>query len=284
MKILVLGASGMLGNAMVRVLSEQPGWEVHGTIRAAGAKRYFNEEIAGRLHSGVDVENSDSLSQAFIRVRPDVVINCVGLIKQLTEAEDPLQAIPINALLPHRLARLCELVGARLIHMSTDCVFAGDKGNYRESDPADAKDLYGRSKFLGEVAYPHTVTLRTSIIGHELQSAHGLVGWFLSQQDRCSGYTKAIFSGLPTVALAQVIRDVVIPRTDLSGVYHVAAQPISKYELLKLVADVYGKNIEISPSDKLVIDRSLNAERFTNATGYVVPGWPELISLMHKYK
>ena len=222
--------------------------------------------------------------QAFIRVRPDVVINCVGLVKQLADAEDPLQAIPINALLPHRLARLCELSGARLVHMSTDCVFAGDKGGYRESDQSDAIDLYGRSKYLGEVSYPHTITLRTSIIGHELQSAHGLVNWFLSQKTSCNGYTRAIFSGLPTVALAQIVRDVVIPRADLSGVYHVAAQAISKYDLLKLVADIYGKTIEITPSDKLVIDRSLNADRFCEATGYVAPEWSELIKLMHAYK
>ena len=274
----------MLGNAVIRVLSEKADWQVHGTIRSEGAKRHFRPDIAGRLLTGVDVEQQDSLLQAFTRVRPDVVVNCVGLIKQLADAEDPLQAIPINALLPHRLGRMCELAGARLVHMSTDCVFAGDRGNYRESDQSDAGDLYGRSKFLGEVAYPHTVTLRTSIIGHELQSAHGLVGWFLSQQGRCNGYTKAIFSGLPTVVLAQIIRDVVIPRADLSGVYHVAAQPISKYELLKLIADVYGKKIEIVPSDRLMIDRSLNAERFREATGYTAPGWPELVKLMHKYK
>jgi dTDP-4-dehydrorhamnose reductase len=176
------------------------------------------------------------------------------------------------------------LAGARLVHMSTDCVFSGSKGNYRESDPSDAKDLYGRSKYLGEVAYPNAITLRTSIIGHELQSAHGLVGWFLAQQGQCNGFTRAIFSGLPTVALAQVVRDVVIPRPGLFGVYHVAAQPISKYDLLKLVADVYGKTIEITPSEKLVIDRSLNADRFRDATGYQVPGWPELIKLMFKYK
>lgn len=284
MKILVLGASGMLGNAMLRVLSEKADWQVHGTVRSESSKRYFRADIAGRLLSGVDVEQNDSLTQAFIRTRPQVVINCVGLIKQLADADDPLQAIPINSLLPHRLARLCELSGARLVHMSTDCVFAGDKGGYRESDAADAGDLYGRSKFLGETAYPHTVTLRTSIIGHELQSAHGLVGWFLSQQGRCNGYTKAIFSGLPTVALAQVVRDMVIPRTGLSGVYHVAAQPISKYDLLKLIAKVYGKTIEITPSDQLVIDRSLNADRFRDATGYVAPSWPELIELMHTYR
>lgn len=284
MKILVLGASGMLGNAMIRVLSEKADWRVHGTVRAESSKRLFRADIAERLIDGVDVEHYDSLLQAFSRVRPDVVINCVGLIKQLVNAEDPLQAIPVNSLLPHRLARLCELSGARLVHMSTDCVFAGDKGGYRESDTSDAKDLYGRSKFLGEVSYPHTVTLRTSIIGHELQSAHGLVGWFLSQQGRCKGFTRTIFSGLPTVVLAQIVRDVVIPRPDLYGVYHVAAQPISKYELLRLIADEYGKSIEVAPDDQLVNDRSLNADRFRAATGYVAPDWPSLIKLMHLYK
>jgi dTDP-4-dehydrorhamnose reductase len=284
MKILVLGASGMLGNAMVRVLSEKKDWQVYGTTRSESSKRFFSADIANRLIPGIDVEQHDSLMHAFIRVRPDVVINCVGLIKQLADAEDPLQAIPINALLPHRLARLCELSNARLVHMSTDCIFAGDKGGYRESDSSDAKDLYGRSKFLGEVAYPHTVTLRTSIIGHELQSAHGLVGWFLSQQQRCKGFTRAIFSGLPTVVLAQIVRDVVIPRADLSGVYHVAAQPISKYDLLQLIAEVYGKTIDIEPDEKLVIDRSLNAKHFQMATGYIAPEWPELIKLMHAYK
>lgn len=284
MKILVLGASGMLGNAMIRVLNEKADWQIYGTIRSESSKQLFHVDIAKRLLSGVDVEQHDSLMQAFIRIRPDLVINCVGLIKQLADAEDPLQAIPINALLPHRLARLCELSGARLVHMSTDCVFAGDKGGYIESDLSDAKDLYGKSKFLGEVAYPHAVTLRTSIIGHELQTNHGLVGWFLSQQERCNGFTKAIFSGLPTVVLAQIIRDVVIPRSELSGVYHIAAQPISKYDLLKLIADVYGKVIDIVPQDSLVIDRSLNATRFQLATGYAAPEWPELVKLMYKYK
>ncbi len=284
MKILVLGASGMLGNAVVRVLSEKPGWQVYGTVRSEGSKRFFQEDIARRLLAGVDVEQQDSLVQAFTWVRPVVVINCIGLVKQLAEADDPLRAVPINTLLPHRLARLCELAGARLVHMSTDCVFSGTKGGYRESDFPDAGDLYGRSKFLGEVDYPHAVTLRTSIIGHELQSAHGLVGWFLSQQGRCKGYTRAIFSGLPTVALAKVIRDVVIPLPELYGVYHVAAQPISKYDLLNLVAQVYGKQIEIVPDAKLAINRSLNADRFRDATGYVAPAWPELIEAMRAYQ
>ena len=284
MNILVLGASGMLGNAVVRVLSEKPEWQVHGTVRSESSKRFFQESIAERLLAGVDAGQQDSLTEAFVRARPDVVINCVGLVKQLAEVNDPLQAVPINTLLPHRLARLCDLAAARLIHMSTDCVFNGSKGGYRESDVPDATDLYGRTKYLGEVDYPHAVTLRTSIIGHELQSAHGLVGWFLSQQGACKGYTRAVFSGVPTVVLAQIIRDVVIPRPELHGVYHVAAKPISKFELLKLIAEAYGKQIEIIPDDKLKIDRSLDAARFREATGYVTPEWDEMINLMYTYK
>ncbi|WP_167631299.1 dTDP-4-dehydrorhamnose reductase family protein [Mariprofundus ferrooxydans] len=284
MNILILGASGMLGNAMIRVLSEHTDWHVYGTARSEAAKRYFHADIAELIISGVDVEQSDSLMQAFIRSRPDVVINCIGLVKQLADASDPLHAVPINTLLPHRLARMCELVGARLVHMSTDCVFSGDKGGYVESDDSDAKDLYGKSKFLGEVDYPHAITLRTSIIGHELQSAHGLVGWFLSQKGQCKGFTRAVFSGFPTVVLAQIIRDVVIPHSDLHGVYHVAANPISKYDLIGLVARVYGKQIEIVPDDGLILDRSLDASRFKSATGYIAPEWPELIETMHAYQ
>lgn len=284
MRVLVLGASGMLGNAMIRVLSEKSDWQVHGTVRTESSKRVFNADIAARMISGIDVEQQDSLIQVFAKIRPNVVINCVGLIKQMTGADDPLRAISINALLPHRLARLCELMGARLVHIGTDCVFSGGTGGYRESDLPDAKDLYGRSKLLGEVLYPHAVTLRTSIIGHELQGAHSLVGWFLSQQGQCNGYTRAVFSGLPTVVLAQIVRDVVIPHAELSGLYHVAAKPITKFALLKMIADVYGKAIDIVPDDKLVINRSLDAKRFESATGYIAPEWPELIKLMHAYK
>lgn len=283
MKVLVIGSTGMLGNATLRILSETVELQVFGTARSEGVKRWFAPDIAARMIVGVDVEKHDALIEVFTRIRPDVVINCVGLVKQRVDAEDPLQAIPINALLPHRLARLCGLAGARLVHMSTDCVFSGRRGGYRESDMPDAEDVYGRSKLLGEVAYPHAITLRTSIIGHELQSAHSLVEWFLAQQGLCYGYTKAIFSGLPAVVLAQIIRDVVIPRPDLSGLYHISAQPISKYELLKLVASVYGKQTDIVPDDNLIIDRSLNSELFRSATGYVAPEWPALIETMHRY-
>lgn len=284
MRILVLGASGMLGNAMVRVLAEKNDFEVYGTVRASSVCGLFSKEIASRLITGCDVGDHDALVKAFSRVRPDVVINCIGLVKQVADAEDPLQAIRINALLPHQLAGMCSLAGARLVHISTDCVFSGDRGDYSEADQSDARDLYGKSKFLGEVNYQHAITLRTSIIGHELLSAHGLIEWFLSRQGQCKGFTKAIFSGLPTAVLAQVIRDVVIPRPGLHGVYHVASEPISKYQLLKLVAEIYGKSIEILPDDSLVIDRSLNAERFGNATGYLSPSWPDLVREMKAYQ
>lgn len=284
MKVLVLGASGMLGNAVMRVLSENKGWQVFGTVRSGTASRHFPPDIAASLVAGVDVEDQDALVRVFASVRPDVVINCIGLIKQLADGDDPLLALPINAMLPHRLARLCELAGSRLVHVSTDCVFSGSRGAYVEEDVSDALDLYGKSKFLGEVHDAHAITLRTSIIGHELQSAHGLVEWFLSQQGRCKGYRRAVFSGLPTVVLAKIIRDVVIPRPELSGLYHVAAAPISKFDLLTLVARQYNKNIEIVPDDAVVIDRSLRADRFQQASGYVADGWPELIKQMHVYK
>jgi dTDP-4-dehydrorhamnose reductase len=284
MKIMILGASGMLGNAVFRVLSEDPAHEVFGTVRADGVRRHFGESAAQRLLTGVDVEKQDSLVRALGTARPQIVVNCIGLVKQLADANDPLLAVALNSLLPQRLAALCQATGARLVHISTDCVFSGAKGGYRETDCPDAYDHYGRTKLLGEVDYPHAITLRTSIIGHELTSNHGLIGWFLAQQGSVKGFRRAIFSGLPTVELSRVIRDFVLPRPDLRGLYHVASKPIDKCELLQLVADVYGKRIEIVPDDKLVIDRSLNADRFTTATGYVASPWPELIRRMYDYR
>ncbi len=284
MKILVIGASGMIGSTVLRVLSEKRDWEAFGTIRNVEVRHFFPAQISERLVVGVDVEHSDVLLKVLDKIRPDVVINCAGLTKHKPAAEEPLVSIPINSLMPHRLAGLCKLVGARMIHISTDCVFSGEKGEYIEEDLADARDVYGKSKALGEVTYPNTITLRTSTIGHELKSRYGLLDWFLSQEGSCKGYARAIFSGLPTVIFAQIVRDVVIPHNDLSGLYHIAAKPINKFDLLKLIANVYGKKIVIIPDDKLKIDRSLDAGRFYEATGYVAPKWKEMIKLMHAYK
>ncbi|MGE7991602.1 dTDP-4-dehydrorhamnose reductase family protein [Pseudomonas sp. NPDC089554] len=281
-RVLVLGISGMLGNAVFRVFSADAAHETWGTLRSAAALASFPAQAHERILRGVDVLDQDALVTVFAKLKPDVVINCVGLIKQLADANDPLTALPINALLPHRLARLCELVGARLIHVSTDCVFSGQVGGYRESDVSDAKDLYGKSKYIGELHdLPHAITLRTSIIGHELGSSHALVDWFLTQQGEVKGFTKAIFSGLPTVELARVMKDFVVPQPALCGLYHVAAEPISKFDLLKLVAAEYGKEIAIKPDAALEIDRSLDGSRFREATNYIAPTWHELIRSMH---
>lgn len=283
MRVLVLGVTGMLGNAVHKVFSRSGGFEVWGTMRSSKDLCHFSAEFHERLLYGVDVLDQDMLVKVLRRVRPQIVVNCVGLIKQLADSKDPLSALPINSMLPHRLANLCGLLGARLIHVSTDCVFSGRNGNYSEDDISDAEDLYGKSKFIGELHdYPDAVTLRTSIIGHELMSNFALIDWFLSQEGTVKGFSRAIFSGLPTVELALVMRDFVVPRPELSGLFHVAAKPISKLDLLRLVAKQYGKKIQIIPDDSLVIDRSLNGARFSQVSGYVAPDWLHLVSTMHE--
>ncbi len=285
--VLVLGASGMLGHVVLGWFAAHKQHAVIGTVRSALARSRLPARLREHAIAGIDVENADSLTEIFARVRPSVVINCVGLVKQLAHADDPLIALPINALLPHRLARLCSLIDARLIHISTDCVFSGRNsrhGGYLESDTPDAEDIYGRSKLLGEVCNAPSVTLRTSIIGPELGSAHGLVGWFLAQDKCVRGFTRAVFSGLPTVELARVIHDFVLPNRALNGLYHVSAEPVAKYKLLRLVAQRYEKAIEIAPDDTLVVDRSLNSARFQTASGYSPPSWDDLVAAMHQFK
>lgn len=283
-KVLILGASGMLGNALFRYFSADVNFRTLGTLRSTGVLQQFDPALRAGLRTHVDVENFDCLLGVLDTFRPNVVINCIGLVKQLASAEDPLSAIPTNSLLPHRLARLASLVGARFVHVSTDCVFDGASGNYAESDAPNAKDLYGRSKLLGEVDYPNAITLRTSIIGHELSTRQGLVEWFLGQEGHARGFARAIFSGVPTVELARIIRDFVLPLPGLHGLYQVSAEPISKLDLLRLVAQTYGKDITIVPDEALVIDRSLNSDRFRRATGYEPPAWPDLVSAMHAFR
>lgn len=273
----------MLGSTLLRYLYSQSDIEVCGTARSHDSVRTLPEALQAHVRLYVDVENADHLLKVFSEVRPDVVLNCVGIIKQLLEADEPLTAIPINSLLPHRLAKLCAASGARLIHFSTDCVFSGSKGMYKESDFPDATDLYGRSKLMGEVDYPNAITLRTSLIGHELSGNRSLVDWFLLQSAPIQGFHRAIFSGLPALEIARVIHELVLPNPDLCGLYHLSVDPISKFDLLNLVADVYGKSIEIIPDDHLVIDRSLDSSRFRAATGFSPKPWAELIQAMYNF-
>lgn len=280
MRILVLGITGMLGSTAFRQLSRRGDRAVFGIARYEEARAYFPDIAADRIVAGIDVVNWDELAQATARIRPDVVINAIGVIKQIDAALDPLTAMPINADLPHRLATLSADLGALLIHISTDCVFSGRAGGYREVDQPDAEDLYGRSKFLGEVDHPHALTLRTSIIGPELATRHGLLEWFLSQRESVLGYAGAVFSGVTSVELTRVIADYVIPNSNLRGLFHVAAAPIAKFDLLQLIRAQYGNLIDIERVAVPIIDRSLNGDRFREATGYVAPDWADMIRQM----
>lgn len=284
MKVLVLGVSGMLGSAVYRLFSQDPSHIVWGTERGDLARRNIRDVSTQRIISGVEVNDWDDLVGTINKIQPEIIINCVGVVKQLTSAQDPLVIVPINTLLPHRLYGLCISRNCRLIHISTDCVFLGDRGNYSESDVPDARDLYGLSKYLGEIDRPGAITLRTSIVGHELASNHSLVCWFLSQNERVRGFARAIFSGLPTVELARVIKDVILPRPHLHGLYNVSAEAINKYDLLRIISAEYNKTIEISRDEDLVIDRSLDSSRFRTDTGYLAPRWPDLVARMHQFE
>jgi dTDP-4-dehydrorhamnose reductase len=235
------------------------------------------------VRRGVDADNFDTVVRALASIQPDIVINCIGLIKQLPWASDPLTAITVNSLLPHRISLICRTAGARMIHMSTDCVFAGRKGLYTETHPATATDLYGRTKSLGEVDYPHCMTIRTSSIGHELKGYHGLVEWFLQQDNSINGYKNAIFSGLPTIELARIFSKYILPNDGLQGIYHISSNPISKYDLLKLIADKYEKKIAIEPYADFHINRSLDSSVFQSKTGYSPPSWVSLVEKMHQH-
>ncbi len=281
-KVLILGAGGMLGHVLFRDLASKPSFDVYATtLSEAGGSERFPPELAARVQYGVDAENTDKLLSIFSSIKPDFVINCIALVKQSQIQKNPLSAINLNAQLPHRLVSICKKYGARLIHIGSDVVFDGKKGMYTEHDNVNISDVYGMTKFLGEVRCPNCVTIRTSIIGHELVEKTGLVEWFLSQNVKVRGYTKAIYSGFPTIELARIIGDYVLPNNSLSGIYHVSSEPISKYDLLKLIASRYGKQIEIEPCDELVLDRSLNSSVFRSLTGYNPPPWMELVNKMY---
>ena len=270
----------MLGHKLWQVLSQH--FDTYATFRQSldsqPASKIYDPS---RIITGVSVQDFDSFTRAIANLRPAVVVNCIGIVKQDTAAKDPLISITINALFPHRLAQLCRASGSRLIHISTDCVFTGRKGNYHETDVSDAEDLYGRTKLLGEVSGDNCLTMRTSIIGRELAGAHGLLEWFLSQQGKTvEGFKRAIFSGFTTLALSEIIAHIIAEHRDLNGLWHVASQPISKFDLLSVIREIYGLNIEIRPNKTFACDRSLNGERFRRAINYVPPSWPEMIERM----
>ena len=282
MKIIILGATGMLGHKLMQVLADK--FLITGTVRGRTLDLSDHPVFSDMIIIGnIRADDLKSVYKAIDTTEPDVVINCIGIVKQLPAAQDPLQSISINALFPHQLAKICQQKNVRMIHMSTDCVFSGHKGNYTETDPSDAEDLYGKTKFLGEVDYPGCLTLRTSIIGRELDTTHGLIEWFLSQEGKTvSGYKKAIFSGLTTIALSEIIAKIIINHPQLSGIRQVASEPISKYDLLDLVNKIYDVKIRIVPDETIINNRSLNPEKFKKETNIKIPSWEYMIEEMYR--
>lgn len=273
MKILVIGAAGMLGHSLFRYFDKK--YDVIGTTR----KNSWHKNI----FNGYDATEFEKLSEFILEQKPDVIFNCVGIIKQQEAAKNNLVSIEVNSLFPHKLASFSLENNIKVIHFSTDCVFSGKEGNYTEDSNPDSRDLYGLSKLMGEIKYENSLTLRTSIIGHELNSSLSLIDWFLSQNKKCKGFSKAIFSGFPTNSLARIIDEVILKNFLAGkkyGLYHLSSDPIDKYSLLKLVADKYNKEIEIYKEDSFVIDRSLNSSRFRSDFNFSPRGWSDLVDEM----
>jgi dTDP-4-dehydrorhamnose reductase len=276
LRILILGGDGMLGHQLLAHL--QPRHEVKATLRrdlaAYASLGLFTRELA---YDGVDVRSADRLLEVMADFRPEAVINCVGIVKQRKDAKESIPSLEINALLPHRLALVCRSAGARLIHLSTDCVFSGKKGNYLESDPSDAEDLYGKTKFLGEVHEANALTLRTSIIGRELARHTSLLDWFLAQTGSVRGFTRAIYTGFTTLEMSRIIEKMLVEFPEACGVYQVSSEPINKYELLLLIREKLSLNVEVLPDSGFCCDRSLDSSRFRAAFDYLPPSWSAMV-------
>ncbi|MBN1958135.1 MAG: SDR family oxidoreductase [Desulfuromonadales bacterium] len=277
MRILILGGDGMLGHQLLK--SFQCKHEVCCTLRQDLATyESYGLFSASNSYAAVDVRSLDRLVEVFADFLPEVVINCIGIVKQRPTAKESIPSLEVNALLPHRLAVLCKGIGARLIHMSTDCVFNGRKGNYQEGDHSDAEDLYGKTKFLGEVHDKNCLTLRTSIIGRELSRHKSLLDWFLAQQSIVKGYKNAIYSGFTTQEMGRIIEKMLMEHPTANGVYQVSSEPISKYDLLLLFKDKLGHDIEVLPDESFCCDRSLDSTRFRNEFNYMPPTWETMVA------
>lgn len=277
MQVLILGCTGMLGHKLYQVLA--PKFRVSGTIRGnyESISRYsfFNKPD---IIPNIDARETHELGNAIKKNKPDVVINCIGIVKSLSEAQDRLTNIWINALFPHQLYQICQRHGARLIHISTDCVFSGRKGNYREDAPSDAEDIYGKAKYLGELMGEGALTIRTSLIGRELYSKNNLAEWFLTNQGgNVNGFTNAIFSGFPTICFAGIMDEIISKEKKLNGLYHISSQPISKYNLLNLIRDKMGLDIKIKEYSDFHCNRSLDSSLYRSKTGFKPASWEAMI-------
>lgn len=280
-RVLIVGASGMLGHRLMRGLAAD-GFDVVGTIRGRAAELGLEAHAAGaRIVEGIDAERFDTVAGAVRAILPDVVVNAVGMIKQVAGGKAAVPAITLNALFPHRLAEVAGEVGARFVTFGTDCVFSGKQGPYRETDTPDATDVYGRSKLLGEVTGPGCLTIRTSIVGRELRGGHSLFDWFIAQRGKTvKGFRGALYSGMTTGTAAAVLVRLIRERPDLSGLWQVAGPAITKYDLLGIVRDAMALDITIVPDDDFHCDRRLDGSKFAGETGIVLPSWEEMVAAM----
>lgn len=283
-RVVVLGASGMLGHKMFEVLSMSENYDVYGTVTSISSFRgLLPKSYSNKINEGVFADKIETVIDVLARLKPNIVINCIGIIKQSNKSHDAQGMILLNALFPHQVASICDELSARLITIATDCVFDGQKGEpYLESDIPTCHDEYGMTKYLGELRSDNNLTLRTSIIGHEMHTHKSLIDWFLyDTKPQIKGYSKAIFSGFPTVILSRLISDKIIPNNELKGLLHISVDPISKYDLLKKVAKMYKKDVEIVPDQTLSINRSLNSDIIRRLIGYTPPSWDELVETMY---
>ena len=275
--ILILGGTGMLGHKVWQVFEKRfDTWmTIRGPVEPWLYLPFFRKE---KIIENVDAFSQESVARALDKIKPDVVVNCIGIVKKLKESENPVSSITLNALLPHWVAELCLQRSIRFIHISTDCVFSGKTGSYTEEDLPDPYDLYGRTKLLGEVAENGCLTLRTSIIGRELKRSVGLLEWFLSQRGNIiQGYKHAIFTGFITAELAAILADIVANHPGLCGLYHLSSNPINKYDLLNMIKTALDLEITINEDEGVSIDRSLDSSKLRKILSYEPPTWKEMI-------
>ncbi len=286
MKILVFGANGMIGHQMWYKLNKEFPGQVYGTVRQS-VQHYEQFKIFDLkyLIPNLDVTDFDKVLQVLDRVKPDVVLNCIGITLRKPEAKNLELCVEVNSLFPQRLDKWAAQHQKRLIHFSTDCVFAGSDGMYSETSIPDAQDIYGKTKFLGEVSGSHSLTLRCPIIGREIDGKTELVEWFLKQKNnKIKGYAKAIYSGITSAEMARQIILIIRKFSNLTGLYQISSEPISKYELLQLLNQISGLGVTIDKDEAYSTNKSLDSKKYRQVTGYVPPLWSAMLTEMMEEK